>query len=187
MHKIQFEEDIQPLSTFRSKVAFYFDQVKKTKRPLIITQNGKSSAILLDVGEYQLMVDKIEVLEDFFSLERSYGTESETPRRVFSVIGRNTPKEIVVEGTTVAALEEVERVLFSLLPIEELKREPAVAAKLVVMDLRNGVFHPGGSSEVDAIPEDKRREYPDPWSALNDGGIPSAEFPPLETWDRSNN
>jgi len=64
MHKIHFDEDIQPLSTFRSKVAFYFDQVKKTKRPLVITQNGKSSAILLDVGEYQQMVDKIEVLED---------------------------------------------------------------------------------------------------------------------------
>ncbi|MBZ0183617.1 MAG: type II toxin-antitoxin system Phd/YefM family antitoxin [Melioribacteraceae bacterium] len=64
MHKIQLDKDIQPLSTFRSKVSFYFDQVKKTKRPLVITQNGKSSAILLDVSEYQQMVDKIEVLED---------------------------------------------------------------------------------------------------------------------------
>ena len=64
MHKIQLDQDIQPLSEFRSKVAFYFDKVKKTKRPLIITQNGKSSAILLDVSEYQSMVDKIEVLED---------------------------------------------------------------------------------------------------------------------------
>lgn len=64
MHKIQLDQDIQPLSKFRSKVSFYFDQVRKTKRPLIITQNGKSSAILLDVSEYQQMIDKIEVLED---------------------------------------------------------------------------------------------------------------------------
>ena len=64
MYKIQLDEDIQSLSEFRSKVAFYFDKVKKTKRPLVITQNGKSSAILLDVSEYQAMVDKIEVLED---------------------------------------------------------------------------------------------------------------------------
>ena len=64
MYKIQLDEDIQPLSEFRSKIAFYFDKVKKTRRPLIITQNGKSSAILLDVSEYQSMVDKIEVLED---------------------------------------------------------------------------------------------------------------------------
>jgi len=64
MSRIQIDEDIQPLSEFRSKVAFYFDKVKKTKRPLIITQNGKSAAILLDVSEYEAMVDKIEVLED---------------------------------------------------------------------------------------------------------------------------
>jgi len=64
MNRIQLDKDIQPLSEFRSKVAFYFDKVKKTKRPLIITQNGKSAAILLDVSEYEAMIDKIEVLED---------------------------------------------------------------------------------------------------------------------------
>lgn len=64
MHKILLDQDIQPLSKFRSQVAFYFDQVRKTKRPLVITQNGQSSAILLDVSEYQQMVDKIELFED---------------------------------------------------------------------------------------------------------------------------
>jgi prevent-host-death family protein len=64
MNRIQLDKDIQPLSEFRSKVAYYFDQVKKTKRPLIITQNGKSTAILLDVSEYEAMMDKLEVLED---------------------------------------------------------------------------------------------------------------------------
>ena len=64
MSRIQLDDDIQPLSEFRSKVSFYFDKVKKTKRPLIITQNGKSAAILLDVSEYEAMMDKIEVLED---------------------------------------------------------------------------------------------------------------------------
>ncbi len=64
MHRIHLEQDIQPLSTFRSKMSYYFNKVKKTKRPLIITQNGKSSAVLLDVKEYQSLIDKIEVLED---------------------------------------------------------------------------------------------------------------------------
>jgi prevent-host-death family protein len=69
MHKIQLDQDIQPLSEFRSKVAFYFEKVKKTKRPLIITQNGKSTAILLDVSEYQSLIDKLEVIEDIKSAE----------------------------------------------------------------------------------------------------------------------
>ncbi len=64
MIRVKFDKDIQPLSEFRSKIAFYFDKVKKTKRPLIITQNGKSAAILLEVSEYEAMIDKIEILED---------------------------------------------------------------------------------------------------------------------------
>ncbi len=64
MPRIQLDKDIQPLSEFRSRVAFYFDKVKKTKRPLVITQNGKSAAILIDVSEYESMVEKIEVLEE---------------------------------------------------------------------------------------------------------------------------
>lgn len=73
MHRIQLDQDIQPLSEFRSKVAFYFDKVKKTKRPLVITQNGKSAAILIDVSEYEAMVDKIEVLEDIKLAEEQIG------------------------------------------------------------------------------------------------------------------
>jgi antitoxin YefM len=64
MQRIQFDEDIQPLSEFRSKVTYYLDKVKKNKRPLIITQNGKSAAILLAVSEYESMVEEIEILED---------------------------------------------------------------------------------------------------------------------------
>ena len=64
MPKIHLDQDIQPMSEFRSKVSFYLKQVKETKRPLVITQNGKSSAILLDVSEYQKMIDRIELLED---------------------------------------------------------------------------------------------------------------------------
>jgi prevent-host-death family protein len=64
MQRIQLNKDIQPLSEFRSKVAFYFNKVKRTKRPLIITQHGKSAAILMGVPEYEALLDKIEVLED---------------------------------------------------------------------------------------------------------------------------
>lgn len=81
MHKIQLDQDIQPLSEFRSKVAFYFEKVKKTKRPLIITQNGKSTAILLNVSEYQSMVDKLEILEDIKLAEAQLSKGKEIAHR----------------------------------------------------------------------------------------------------------
>lgn len=88
MRRIQLDQDIQPLSKFRSKVSFYFDQVKKTKRPLVITQNGKSSAILLDVSEYQQMVDKLELLEDIklaeSQLDKGHGISHSDVKKRFA-------------------------------------------------------------------------------------------------------
>jgi len=77
MHNIQIDQDIQPLSEFRSKVAFYFEKIKKHKRPLIITQNGKGAAVLLNVSTYQAMVDKIELLEDIKHAEEQLASGQE--------------------------------------------------------------------------------------------------------------
>jgi antitoxin YefM len=64
MKQVNLEEDIKPLSEFRANAASLVKHVKDTKRPLVITQHGKSSAILLDVKEYQILLDKIEILQD---------------------------------------------------------------------------------------------------------------------------
>jgi len=58
------DQDIRPLSEFRSGVASFIKQVHDTKRPLIITQHGKGVGVLLDVGEFEAMQEKIELLED---------------------------------------------------------------------------------------------------------------------------
>lgn len=73
MQRIQLQEDIQPLSEFRSKVTYYLDKVNKNKRPLVITQNGKSAAILLGVSDYENMVERIEILEDVKLAEKQAG------------------------------------------------------------------------------------------------------------------
>ena len=64
MHKINYESDIKPLSEFRANAAGFVKQVKESKRPLIITQHGKSSAVLVDVAEYQALIEKLEVLQE---------------------------------------------------------------------------------------------------------------------------
>ena len=87
MRRMQLSEDIQPLSEVRSRVSFYVDKVKKTKRPLLITQNGKSAAILLDVDEYEALIEKIELLEDIKTAEKQLDdkielSHAEVKRRV---------------------------------------------------------------------------------------------------------
>ncbi len=60
MGSINFEEDIRPLSEFRANTASMVKQVKKTGRPMVLTQHGKSTVVILDVGHYQSMVSSIE-------------------------------------------------------------------------------------------------------------------------------
>ncbi len=64
MRRMIIEQDIRPLSEFRSGVASFIKQVHDTKRPLVITQHGKGVGVLLDVGEFETMQEKIELLED---------------------------------------------------------------------------------------------------------------------------
>ena len=64
MQRIRFDQDIRSMSEFRTEMAAFINQVRKTKRPLIITQRGKGAAVLLDVAEYEAMIEKMELLQD---------------------------------------------------------------------------------------------------------------------------
>jgi len=64
MRRLIIDQDIRPMSEFRSGVASFIKQVHETKRPLVITQHGKGVGVLLDVAEYEAMREKIELLED---------------------------------------------------------------------------------------------------------------------------
>jgi len=67
MQKIKFDQDIIPLSEVRNAIATYIKRIHETKRPLIITQRGKSAAVLVDVQEFEAMQEKIELLSDLRS------------------------------------------------------------------------------------------------------------------------
>jgi antitoxin YefM len=64
MKRVRVNEDIRPMSEFRTGIASFLKQIHDTKRPLIITQHGKGVAVLLDAGEYEAMQERIELLQD---------------------------------------------------------------------------------------------------------------------------
>lgn len=70
MNRIRFDEDIQSVSEFRAHATSYIKQVKETKRPLVLTQHGKSSAVLLDVTEYENLIEKLELIQDIRAGQR---------------------------------------------------------------------------------------------------------------------
>ncbi len=87
------DEDIRPLSEFRSNSASLIERVRKTKRPLVLTQHGRSTAVVLDVGEYERLMEKVEILQELHTSEQQIaegrGVDSETARKqVLQRLGR---------------------------------------------------------------------------------------------------
>ncbi len=61
--RAKLTEDVIPVTDFRGKTAELLQQIKKTRRPLILTQRGRSAAVLEDVGEYETRLERLELLE----------------------------------------------------------------------------------------------------------------------------
>lgn len=70
MTQVSFVQDIQPLSAFRSNVTGFIKQVQTTHRPLVITNHGRSAAVLLDVAKYDELMEQLELLRDVQTAER---------------------------------------------------------------------------------------------------------------------
>src|SRR5712692_2636767 len=49
--------DIESMPNFRRKPAEFLQHIRETKRPLILTVNGKAAAVLQDAQEYQRLLD----------------------------------------------------------------------------------------------------------------------------------
>jgi prevent-host-death family protein len=49
--------DIQPLTTFRRRSSEFLKQIKKSKRPVVLTVNGKAAAVIQDAEAYQRLLD----------------------------------------------------------------------------------------------------------------------------------
>ncbi|MGH3088800.1 MAG: type II toxin-antitoxin system Phd/YefM family antitoxin [Rubrobacteraceae bacterium] len=70
MRRVDLSRDLKPLSEFRANAAAVVRQVRDTKRPVVLTQRGKGAVVLLDVGEYEALVERVELLEDVRAAER---------------------------------------------------------------------------------------------------------------------
>ena len=55
--KLDITKDIQSLTNFRRKSAQFLKQLKKSKRPVVLTINGKAEAIVQDAEAYQRLLD----------------------------------------------------------------------------------------------------------------------------------
>jgi prevent-host-death family protein len=54
--------DVWPVTEFRANASSVLDQVHATKRPVILTQHGRSTAVLMDVEVYEGLLDEVALV-----------------------------------------------------------------------------------------------------------------------------
>lgn len=54
---LDITQDIQSLTTFRRRSGDFMKQLRKSKRPVILTVKGRAAAIVQDAGAYQRLLD----------------------------------------------------------------------------------------------------------------------------------
>jgi len=54
---LDITKDIQSLTTFRRRSGDFLKQLKKSKRPIVLTVKGKAAAIVQDAEAYQRLLD----------------------------------------------------------------------------------------------------------------------------------
>jgi prevent-host-death family protein len=57
MPVLDITKDIQSLTTFRRRSGEFLKQLKKSKRPVVLTVKGKAAAVVQDAEAYQRLLD----------------------------------------------------------------------------------------------------------------------------------
>lgn len=66
--------DVRPVTEFRANTSAIIDQMHSTKRPVILTQHGRSAAVLLDPEVYESLIDDLEMLRSLAVSETQVST-----------------------------------------------------------------------------------------------------------------
>jgi prevent-host-death family protein len=68
---IDITQDIQPLTTFRNNSVKFIRHLKKSKRPIVLTVNGKPEAVLQSAEEYQRLLNIIARADEAEALRQA--------------------------------------------------------------------------------------------------------------------
>ena len=60
---LNLDQDIHPLTDFKRKTTDFVARMKKTRRPVVLTVNGKAELIVQDAKSYQGILERLERFE----------------------------------------------------------------------------------------------------------------------------
>ena len=69
---IKVKEDIKSISVFRTDPASVLRQIRENQRPVVITERGKPSAVIVDLEDYERQKEKMDLMEAVLEGEKDF-------------------------------------------------------------------------------------------------------------------
>ena len=63
MKPINISQNIVSLSEFKNKASRMLHEVRRSHRPLVITQNGKAAAVLISPDDFDLLTEQVRFVD----------------------------------------------------------------------------------------------------------------------------
>jgi len=91
---INLAEDIYPISECNTKAIQLIKKAQTTKRPLIITEEGRSAVAILDINEFQALREQLNLMWDILDItnaEQGTFIDHETVKNRYARLEENFP------------------------------------------------------------------------------------------------
>ncbi|HEV8242275.1 MAG TPA: type II toxin-antitoxin system prevent-host-death family antitoxin [Thermoanaerobaculia bacterium] len=79
MPPVRSTAEAKPVGEFAAHAAALIEQVQKTRRALVLTQQGESAAVVVDAGEYERLLNELELLRDIHAAEAQLANDEGVP------------------------------------------------------------------------------------------------------------
>lgn len=86
MSRLRPAQDVRPVTEFRANASAFLEQIRATKCAVILTQHGRSAAVLLDMTVYEDLLGELALLR-----------EAQAPDRQESPVSVNEPQKSLAE------------------------------------------------------------------------------------------
>jgi prevent-host-death family protein len=89
---LDLTKDIQSLTTFRRKSAEFLTEMKKNKRPVVLTVNGKAEVVVQTAESYQRLLDAAARADIYEAIRQGFDdiahARTRPARKVFNELRR---------------------------------------------------------------------------------------------------
>ena len=67
---LDISKDIHSLSDFKRNTSEFLEQMRGSRRPVVLTINGKAELVVQDASSYQKLLDRVDELEALEGIRR---------------------------------------------------------------------------------------------------------------------